>query len=56
MDRVSGWYKRIVQRQTHVMAIIFVLILNLDSVQLFNRIWSDSAFRTTAVRPSLPSP
>jgi hypothetical protein len=49
MDRVSGWYKRYVQRQTYVMAILLVLFLNLDSVELFNRLWSDSAFRTTVV-------
>ena len=49
MDRVSGWYKRGVQRQTYVMAVLIVLILNLDSVQLFNRLWSDSGFRTAAV-------
>jgi len=49
MDRVSGWYKRGVQRQTHVMAIVVVLVLNLDSVQLINRLWSDSGFRTAAV-------
>lgn len=49
MDRVSGWYKRNVQRQTYAMAILIVLLLNLDSVQLFNRLWSDSAFRTQAI-------
>jgi hypothetical protein len=49
MDRVTGWYKRAVQRQTYVMAIIVVLLLNLDAVQLFNRLWSDSAFRTQAI-------
>lgn len=49
MDRVSGWYKRIIQRQTFVMAAVLVLVLNVDSVQLFNRLWSDSAFRAAAV-------
>jgi len=49
MDRVSGWYKRIVQRQTYIMALLIVLILNLDSVQLINRLWSDSGYRTAAV-------
>lgn len=49
MDRVSGWYKRLVQRQTFVMAAVIVLALNLDSVQLFNRVWSDSGFRAAAV-------
>lgn len=49
MDRVSGWYKRNVQRQTYAMAILAVLVLNLDSVQLINRLWSDSGLRTAAV-------
>jgi hypothetical protein len=49
MDRVSGWYKRAVQRQTYLMAIGIVVVLNLDSVNLFNRLWSDSAFRASAV-------
>ena len=49
MDRVSGWYKRSVQHQTYVMAILLVVFLNLDSIALFNRLWSDSAFRTTVV-------
>jgi hypothetical protein len=49
MDRVSGWYKRTVQRQTYVIAAVLVLFLNVDSVQLFNRLWSDSAFRAAAV-------
>jgi hypothetical protein len=49
MDRVSGWYKRSVQRQTYVMAVLLVALLNLDSVALFNRLWSDSAFRTAVV-------
>ena len=49
MDRVGGWYKRSVQRQTYVMAILLVVVLNLDSIALFNRLWSDSAFRTAVV-------
>jgi hypothetical protein len=49
MDRVTGWYKRAVQRQTYIMAAVIVLALNLDSVQLFNRAWSDSAFRSAAI-------
>jgi hypothetical protein len=49
MDRVGGWYKRGVQRQTYAMAILVVLVLNLDSVQLINRLWADSGFRAAAV-------
>jgi hypothetical protein len=49
MDRAGGWYKRSVQRQTYVMAIVLVFFLNLDSIALFNRLWSDSAFRTAVV-------
>ncbi len=49
MDRVSGWYKRYVQRQTYVLAVVLVLLFNLDSVALIERLWSDSAFRSTVV-------
>jgi hypothetical protein len=49
MDRVSGWYKRDVQRQTYVLAAILVLLFNLDSIALIERLWSDSALRSTVV-------
>ena len=49
MDRVSGWYKRYIQRQTYVLAIVLVLCLNLDSIYLIQRLWSDSAIRSTLV-------
>ena len=49
MDRVTGWYKRYVQRQTYALAIVLVLLLNLDSIHLIQRLWSDSALRSTVV-------
>jgi len=49
MDRVTGWYKRYVQRQTYALAIVLVLWLNLDSIHLIQRLWSDSALRSTVV-------
>jgi len=49
MDRVTGWYKRYVQRQTYALAIVLVLWLNLDSIHLIQRLWSDSALRATVV-------
>jgi hypothetical protein len=49
MDRVTGWYKRYVQKQTFVLATILVLWLNLDTTQLIQRLWSDPALRATVV-------
>jgi hypothetical protein len=49
MDRVTGWYKRYVQRQTYALAIVLVLLLNLDSIHLIQRLWSDSALRSAVV-------
>lgn len=49
MDRVGGWYKRYIQKQTYVLAAILVLCLNLDSVHLVQRLWSDSALRSTVL-------
>lgn len=49
MDRVTGWYKRYVQKQTFVLATILVLLLNLDTTQLIQRLWSDPTLRATVV-------
>jgi hypothetical protein len=49
MDRVNGWYKRYVQKQTYLLAAILVLMLNVDSTYMVQRFWNDSALRATAV-------
>ena len=49
MDRVSGAYKRNIQTWLYVWATLFVLILNLDTVEIVRRLWTDAEFRTVLV-------
>jgi hypothetical protein len=46
MDRVSGWYRRGARITLLPIAVVVVAVLNLDSVALIQRIWSDEATRT----------
>jgi hypothetical protein len=39
MDRVSGWYKRYVQRIILVISIVLVASLNIDSINLAQELW-----------------
>jgi hypothetical protein len=50
MQRVSGWYKR--QTQWMLLAIAFVLAvaMNVDSIELGKRLWTDPVMREVAVR------
>jgi len=45
MDRVSGWYKRWTQLMILGISIILVIILNVDSLMLIERLSSDKDFR-----------
>jgi len=49
MDRASGWYKRYIQKQTKVLAILIVLWVNFDSLNVADRLWNDSALRAAVV-------
>ena len=49
MDRVSGIYKRHIQAWLYVWAAVVVLFLNLDTIELVRRLWTDSEFRTVLV-------
>jgi hypothetical protein len=46
MERASGWYKRKVQFTIAVLAAAVTLGLNVDSVQIGSRLWSDKPVRT----------
>ena len=39
MDRVSGWYKRYVQRIILVISIMLVACLNVDSINIAQVLW-----------------
>jgi hypothetical protein len=46
MERASGWYKRKVQFTIVVLAALVTLGLNVDSVRIGSRLWSDKPVRT----------
>jgi hypothetical protein len=49
MDRVSGWYKRHIQFVLWVIAILVVLFLNVDTVQIATTLWKDPTTRAAVV-------
>jgi hypothetical protein len=46
MERASGWYKRKVQFTVVVLAALLTFGLNVDSVRIGSRLWSDKPVRT----------
>jgi len=69
MARASGWYKRKVQINIFVIALLLVTAINADTLMLFNKLWTNPNERTalatraetaaksdiSAIQPSLPS-
>ena len=49
MDRVSGWYKQKTQAIVFALAVTFTVMLNVDTIQLVNRLSYDSALRHSLV-------
>jgi hypothetical protein len=49
MERVSGWYKRRVQKVLWVLAIVIALVLNADALQMAKRLWVDPSVRSAFV-------
>lgn len=49
MARVSGWYKRRVQRWLLVYALLVTLILNVDTIQIARTLWGQDAVREAVV-------
>lgn len=49
MERVGGWYKRRTQVLTFVLALIFTIALNVDSILITKRLSSDPTLRAALV-------
>lgn len=49
MDRVGGWYKRHIQVVTLIVSLLVSVIINGDTLSLFNRLTNDPAVRTAFV-------
>jgi hypothetical protein len=50
MERASGWYKRKVQLVVAVLAAVVTFGVNVDSVQVASRLWSDKPVRTAVAQ------
>lgn len=57
MDRVSGWYKRHVQWYMLLYGFLIAALLNVDALQLTQRLWADPVARAAVVATvnALPS-
>lgn len=49
MDRVAGWYKRKTQALTFGLAILFTLVLNIDTISISKSLSNDSALRASVI-------
>ena len=49
MERVSGWYRRRIQRVLYVLAAVVALTLNADSLQIAERLWVEPSVRDSLV-------
>jgi hypothetical protein len=56
MERVSGWYRRKVQIALTVIAVVVVLALNVDTVQMASHLWSDNSIRRAVVASASATP
>lgn len=49
MERVSGWYKRHAQVWVKILAIVVVIVVNADTIDIAKVLWSDPTVRQVAV-------
>jgi len=49
MERVSGWYRRRVQKILWALALVLVVSLNVDSVRIAEQLWTQKAVRAAVV-------
>jgi hypothetical protein len=50
MDRVSGWYKRKTQYVLLALALVVVVVLNIDSIQVYRSLSDDPVLRASLVK------
>jgi hypothetical protein len=49
MERVSGWYRRKVQVALTVIAVLVVVAINVDTIQVATNLWRDQSVRSAVV-------
>ena len=50
MERVSGWYRRRVQKVLLALALVVAFLLNADTLQLARSLWNDPSVRSSLVK------
>jgi hypothetical protein len=50
MDRISGWYKRRSQFVLFLVGLFYACVMNIDALQLSQRLWNDSALTAQLVQ------
>src|SRR5919198_3167181 len=50
MERVSGWYRRRVQKVLLVLALLVAVVLNADSLRMAQSLWKDPSVRSALVQ------
>jgi hypothetical protein len=50
MERVSGWYRRRVQKVLLVLSLLVALLLNADTLQIARGLWNDPSVRSSLVK------
>jgi len=56
MDRVIGWYKRYTGVWSFVIALILALALNVDSLQIANKLWAEPTLRQVVAAQASNTP
>jgi len=55
MERVTGWYKRHAQAWVRALAVIVVVVLNADTLQITSLLWTNPALRQKVVEEATAS-
>jgi hypothetical protein len=50
MERISGWYKRRSQFVLFLVGLFYACVMNIDALQLSQRLWNDSALTAQLVQ------
>jgi hypothetical protein len=50
MDRVSGWYKRKIQLNTAIIALLLAFATNADTLRIASKLWHNPELRAEAVK------
>lgn len=50
MDRVSGWYKRKIQLNTAIIALLLAFVTNADTFRIASKLWHNPELRAEAVK------